>query len=667
MKKELSFLTPIILMLSICVGAPESQADTIDSSNATLTIVQPEIPLVPQINPAETTSTTEAPTAITANATEITETEPETVPNTTLVVEVTADQTNVPEPETITVTNTAATTAINADVADATVSEEPSSDSTAPATESTDVAEAVKIEDAETLPVPDTGTIDNASSESNKTPIDPSTPDLPINTNAAETPLVDMPEISTEDIPASTFEATLSNVNTFTTTAEAETNLESSIYVTQVDTDQKVISLTISDITNESNVVAILANLDYLGIKATFFVDGTADQTMITKIVAAGHEIGNQAYTHTDTTLETPEALAADIVKMEAIIQSTTGLAAEYFRAPFGAYDASVLETVGSLGYKYTIGWTVDTQDWTGTLSASDISNTVVSTLAPGAIYLMHANDAASTTPHALLDMSYQARALGYTIVPIGDLLWYEGYYEEEYTGPSKEIYGIDTDQKVIALTFDDGDNAGNLGEILDNLAYLGIKATFFMDGNTDPYLLQRIVDEGHQLGNHTYSHDFLTSLSDDQVAYQLETMENLIQDYTGTSTVPYYRPPYGYYDASTLEVAGNLGYKYTIMWTYDTIDYSGNYTASQLSTSIMDHLDPGYIYLMHANDGAYTTPDSLWYIVPQVLDAGYTFVTIDQLLAFDGVYGDINVDAYLASLDNAGYYPEEYVNEVYL
>lgn len=617
MKKELSLLTPIILMLSICSGAPEAQADTIDPPNAMLTIVQPEIPLVPQINTAETASTTEESAAIPASATEITETEPATVTNTTPVVEVTADQTNFTE--TVIVTNTAATTAINTDVADATVSEEPSSDSKAPTTESTNVAEVVRIEDLEALSAPDPVTIDNASSESNKTPIDPSTTDLPVNTNAAEAPLADMPESITDDIAASTSEAPLSNVNTFTTTAVAETNAETSIYVTQVNTDQKVISLTISDITNESNVDAILANLDYLGINATFFVDGTADQMMIAKIAAAGHEIGNQAYTHTDATLETPEDLAVDIARMEAIIQSTTGSAAEYFRAPFGAYDASVLDTLGSLGYKYTIGWTVDTQDWTGTRSAADISYTVVSTLAPDAIYLMHANDAASTTPHALLDMSYQARALGYTIVPIGDLLWYEGYYEEEYTGPSKEIYGVDTDQKVIALTFDDGDNAGNLGEILDNLAYLGIKATFFMDGNTDPYLLQRIVNEGHQLGNHTYSHDFLTSLSDDQVAYQLETMENLIQDYTGTSTVPYYRPPYGYYDASTLAVAGNLGYEYTIMWTYDTIDYSGIYTASQLSTSIMDHLDPGYIYLMHANDGANTTPDSLWYWI------GYT------------------------------------------
>jgi peptidoglycan/xylan/chitin deacetylase (PgdA/CDA1 family) len=56
------------------------------------------------------------------------------------------------------------------------------------------------------------------------------------------------------------------------------------------------------------------------------------------------------------------------------------------------------MDTVGSLGYGYTIGWTVDTQDWTGTRSAAQISTTVINSLAPGAIYLMHANDAASTT-----------------------------------------------------------------------------------------------------------------------------------------------------------------------------------------------------------------------------------------------------------------------------
>ena len=464
--------------------------------------------------------------------------------------------------------------------------------------------------------------------------------------------------------------ATISQLLTYqgvyTGIPDIDENADPSVVVNKVSTDQKVISLTISDITNESNVDAILANLDYLGIKATFFVDGTADQALIAKIAAAGHEIGNQAYTHTDVTQLTADALAADVAKMEAIIKSSTGSSADYFRAPYGIYDTSVLETIGSLGYDYTIGWSIDTQDWTGTRTAAEIANTVISGLAPGSIVLMHANDAASTTPAALLDFVYQARTLGYDILTIADLLGYAGSYEQ-YTGTSKVVYSVNTDQKVIALTFDDGDSAQNLAGILDNLVSLGITATFFMDGYTDPYLLQRIVYEGHQLANHTYSHYDMTTLSEDEIAYQLGTMDDLVQDYTGTSTIPYYRPPYGYYDDYTLEVTGNLGYEYAVMWTRDSYDYTGAYDASQLSYAFMDHLEPGYIYLFHANVGLESTAEAMWYYVPQALAAGYTFVSVEQLLAFEGVYGSIDVPAYLASLDNGGSAPQEYVEEEYV
>ena len=136
----------------------------------------------------------------------------------------------------------------------------------------------------------------------------------------------------------------------------------------------------------------------------------------------------------------TAAQLTTDLNNLEQLVQNASGTSTKpYFRAPMGETNTTVLATAGTLGYDYTIGWTVDTRDWSGTLTASQVSTAVVNNLTPGSIFLLHGNSSAATTPAALLEMVAAARALGYEFTTISGLLALQGIYPETPVDPDEE------------------------------------------------------------------------------------------------------------------------------------------------------------------------------------------------------------------------------------
>ena len=421
-------------------------------------------------------------------------------------------------------------------------------------------------------------------------------------------------------------------------------------YVTHVDTDQNVLALTFDDGDDYGNLYDIVSNLNSLGIKATFFLNGTTDPDLMKFIVDSGHQLANHTYSHNDdSTALSASALSTDINLMEDYILETTGVSSKpYFRAPAGVLDDSVLETVGSLGYRYTIGWTQDTRDWEG-LSDVAIAASVTDNLDAGSIYLLHANPTAVGTPESLWYMVAEARNQGYDFVTIDQLMKLENGYDgtadvilpEPNGTASQFIEQVETDKKVISLTFDDMGDTVVLQQILDTLAEFDVKATFFADASVDPNMLDQVVAQGHELGNHTYSHEFSTYLTIQEFTDELNSMDSIIQNATGISSRPLFRPPYGDYDASVLETAGSLGYDYTIGWSIDSLDWEGTHSPSEIAANVLDNIAPGAIVLMHAVPESANTPASLVEIISSARALGYEFATVPDLLALEGSYTD--------------------------
>lgn len=200
---------------------------------------------------------------------------------------------------------------------------------------------------------------------------------------------------------------------------------------------------------------------------------------------------------------------------------------------------------------------------------------------------------------------------------------------------PAQTVTRGSTTEKVVALTFDDGSDGTNINRILQTLSSHDVKATFFLTGtgmNNHPQSIRNIVNQGHDIGNHSYSHPDFTTLSASQIRSQLQRTEDAARNLTGRSTKPFFRPPYGAYNSTVLQHVGDAGYRYSFMWTIDTIDWTGN-SSSDIVNRVMSRITPGAIILMHTGAGASGTPAALPTIITRLKSQGYRFVTLSQLM----------------------------------
>ncbi|MFE4241872.1 polysaccharide deacetylase family protein [Peribacillus butanolivorans] len=192
----------------------------------------------------------------------------------------------------------------------------------------------------------------------------------------------------------------------------------------------------------------------------------------------------------------------------------------------------------------------------------------------------------------------------------------------------------VETNQKVVALTFDDGPSK-NVNQILPLLDKYNVKATFFLIGNEIeryPEEAKKIVEAGHQIGNHTYSHKRMVFKSSSYIKEEIEKTDKLIQDsgYKGEIDV---RPPNGK-KLVGLPYYLNKNDRDTITWNIEPDSY---YTsASDKVNYVKDHIKPGSIILMHPMyDDTGKELQAIEGVLKLLSNEGYTFVTVNELQGF--------------------------------
>ena len=184
----------------------------------------------------------------------------------------------------------------------------------------------------------------------------------------------------------------------------------------------------------------------------------------------------------------------------------------------------------------------------------------------------------------------------------------------------------------VIALTFDDGPYPKVTGHILDVLEKNGVCATFFVlgsriEGRED--VLTRMEELGCEIGNHSFSHADLTRLSKADCQRELSDTDAEIRRVTGheASVV---RPPYGYYNKTVMSAAGRP----LILWTVDTNDWRGK-APGEIADYVIQQAKEGSVILMH--DQQTQTADAMEMIIPTLIDEGFRFVTVSELIRLTG------------------------------
>jgi peptidoglycan/xylan/chitin deacetylase (PgdA/CDA1 family) len=186
--------------------------------------------------------------------------------------------------------------------------------------------------------------------------------------------------------------------------------------------------------------------------------------------------------------------------------------------------------------------------------------------------------------------------------------------------------------QKKIALTFDAGSDAVGIG-ILDVLEKHNIKATFFLTGKwvvKYPSLAKRIAEEGHDIGNHSYSHSDAVKTTAAAFKQDIIKAEEAIKKATGKTPRPYFRFPFGSYNSAALKTAGEAGYPYSIQWSLDTIDWKQP-SAEVIISRIKTGASNGDIILMHI--GGINTPEAVDQVIPWLRSQGYQLVPLSELI----------------------------------
>ncbi|MDR6436680.1 peptidoglycan/xylan/chitin deacetylase (PgdA/CDA1 family) [Paenarthrobacter nicotinovorans] len=193
----------------------------------------------------------------------------------------------------------------------------------------------------------------------------------------------------------------------------------------------------------------------------------------------------------------------------------------------------------------------------------------------------------------------------------------------------------------VVALTFDAGANSAALASILSSLSADQVKATFFVTGSwaqANRGSLDRILAEGHRLGNHSMSHPGFTQLTDAQITEEIRGAEAAVFA-AGGDPRPFFRFPFGERDSRVIATVNRLGYV-AVRWSVDTLGWkgtSGGVTRETVLRRVVDGLRPGAIVLMHIGsnpeDGTTLDADALPGMIKEIKTAGYGLVTLDQLL----------------------------------
>lgn len=201
------------------------------------------------------------------------------------------------------------------------------------------------------------------------------------------------------------------------------------------------------------------------------------------------------------------------------------------------------------------------------------------------------------------------------------------------YTQKAEVQVCLNSYNKIVALTFDDGPNPLTTPKLLDGLAQRNIKATFFLLGSCieeNKDIIKRMYNEGHNIGNHSYSHKNLLALDIQSAKMEYSQTNEILNSIIGTSSIAF-RPPYGNYN-ETIQSFINTP---LVLWDIDPLDWKDK-DSDRIANHIIQKAKDGDIILLH--DIYQTSVDAAFKVIDTLEQRGFHFVTINELLTRNGV-----------------------------
>ncbi|WP_019638194.1 polysaccharide deacetylase family protein [Paenibacillus fonticola] len=426
---------------------------------------------------------------------------------------------------------------------------------------------------------------------------------------------------------------------------------EKSRIISYVYTAKKDFSLTFNGMGDKQTMERLLDELDKYDIKATFFLPGirVAEEPDIAKnIISRGHEIENNTLNHLDLTTLEYEQIYKEIKLSNEVIQKETGITPKYIRTKSGDYSDDIRLVAAQLGMEGVVSYNINPKD-RDMKSAQEIGDYVARYISRGSIISLNTDINPEVIPSVGL-IAKAAEDIGYKLVTLSELVerggerkpleQIPGYdaakINPDYKGTSYElVYKAKTRKKEIALTFDDWATDKTVTQILDILAEYDVKATFFLRAQgveQNPNLARAMIEEGHDVANHSYAHQVVTTLTPEQLQEDVVKAHQVITEAIQEQPLMLYRPPTGVVDDATAEIIAATGYPRIAMYDVTTLDWDVNNSAEDIVKGIMKKTQSGSVILLHILDGIHTA-EALPTVLEKLQDKGYTFVKMKDLI----------------------------------
>ena len=429
---------------------------------------------------------------------------------------------------------------------------------------------------------------------------------------------------------------------------------EPSEQINYVYTTMRELTLTFSGMGERAQMLQLLDELDRVDVKATFFVPGmrvAEEPDLAREIVARGHEIENNTLARADLTEMDYEEIYHQLRLTNEIIERETGVQPQYVRTRSGSYNDDIRLATAHLGLQAVITYSINLQGWHGE-KASTIGDYVKRHITRGGIIALSTED----NPEIIESLGMILGAVdevGYSLVPLSRLMEYEhkgkpleeieGYdaakINPDYRDTDYElVYKSDRTDKRIALTFDDWGTDYTVTRTLDILKEHGIKSTFFLRANgveANPNLARAIVEDGHEVANHTYSHPVIVDLTPEELQEEIVKSHQVMTEAIQQQPVMMFRPPTGAFDDESARIVAATGYHTIAMYDVTTLDWDVQNDAEHIVKVILDRTESGSVILLHILDGLHTL-EALPIAIKELRSRGFTFVLMSELLGVD-------------------------------
>ena len=204
-------------------------------------------------------------------------------------------------------------------------------------------------------------------------------------------------------------------------------------------------------------------------------------------------------------------------------------------------------------------------------------------------------------------------------------------------------IYCVQRDQKMLSISFDAAWGNEDTQQLIDILGEYNVKATFFVVGewvDKYPESVKALADAGHEVMNHSNTHAHSSQLSTDEIIADVTACNDKIEAVTGVRPT-LIRPPYGEYDDHVITAIRSMGME-PIQWDVDSLDWK-ELSAAEITERVTTKVQPGSIVLFH--NAAIHTPEALPGILEALLQEGYTFVPISELILPGAYNADYTID----------------------